>query len=124
MRRRGEVTRPRAVLALMEELGVTEAAKALHVAPGTLHRARNAKEITVAYELAAQAIMDKLKLNVTKIVEKQEPATEPTQEPPPRVEEPAPSEHSVRGMMLVEGPPSKIKALREAAQWLGVKTEE
>lgn len=119
MRKRGETARAKEVVALMEEIGPTRAAKELHVSTTLLHKAKKSGVVTAAIEIAARAVRQQLagKMPAHKHVPDQ-PAMQAPAAPAPEPEE------TMRSMMLVEGTPAKIKALRDAAQWLGVKTEE
>lgn len=56
IRVKGDTVEPMYALHLMERIGPTAAAKAIGVTPGTLHKARNNKAISRAFEVAAKGI--------------------------------------------------------------------
>jgi hypothetical protein len=124
MRKRGETTQPRAAMRLVEEIGVTKASRQLGVSTTLLHKARKTHEITKSVELAAKAIVARMR-------EPEAGALAAIAGVPPEPEpvvngahhEPEAKPELKRALMLVEGSEKSIAALRHAAEFLGVKVE-
>lgn len=54
---KGEITTPNAVLALMEKIGPTKAAKEIGTSTTTLYKARKSSKVSRVFEVAAQGIL-------------------------------------------------------------------
>jgi hypothetical protein len=149
MRRRGETVKPKAMLALSDLEGPTKACRDVGISTTTWHKSKKAGEITKAYEIAAAQVLAMLadtiddadltpqqrrgleyarkhllpkdrSPNASVVTETVPDAITMPSAPPPAEE---PSEDTQRKLMLVEGTPKALKALRDAATWLGVRTE-
>jgi hypothetical protein len=126
MRKRGETTQPRAAMRLVEEIGVTKASRQLGVSTTLLHKARKTHEITKSVELAAKAIVSRMRepeAGALAAIAGVPPEPEPAPHANGAHHEPVAKPEIKRALMLVEGSEKAIAALRHAAEFLGVKVE-
>lgn len=106
---KGEITTPNAVLALMDKIGPTKAAKEIGTSTTTLYKARKSSKVSRVFEVAAQGILA-------------HNGAAPKAEAPKKRGRPVTAKHAGNGkteLMLLEVPAGRAEFVRRVAEKVG-----